>query len=68
MGEYNIGGDSFVLEKYFEEMGITLVSTFSGNSSIHQFENAHMADLNAVMCHRSINYIAEMLEKKYGIP
>lgn len=68
LGEYNIGGDSFVIEKYFEEMGITLVSTFSGNSSIYQFENAHTADLNMVMCHRSINYIAEMLETKHGIP
>ncbi len=68
LGEYNIGGDAFVLEKYFEEMGITLVSTFSGNSSIHDFENCHTADLNMVMCHRSINYIAEMMEKKYGIP
>lgn len=68
LGEYNIGGDAFVIEKYFEEMGITLVSSFSGNSSIHQFENCHTADLNMVMCHRSINYIAEMLEKKYGIP
>ncbi len=68
LGEYNIGGDSFVIEKYFEEMGITLISAFSGNSSIHQFENSHTADLNMVMCHRSINYIAEMMEKKYGIP
>lgn len=68
LGEYNIGGDAFVIEKYFEEMGITLVSSFSGNSSIHQFENCHTADLNMVMCHRSINYIAEMMEKKYGIP
>lgn len=68
LGEYNIGGDAFVIEKYFEEMGITLVSTYSGNSSIHQFENSHTADLNVVMCHRSINYIAEMMEKKYGIP
>ncbi|MCG8696415.1 MAG: nitrogenase molybdenum-iron protein alpha chain [Bacteroidales bacterium] len=68
LGEYNIGGDAFVIEKYFEEMGITLISTFSGNSSIHEFENCHTADLNMVMCHRSINYIAEMMEKKYGIP
>lgn len=68
LGEYNIGGDAFVIEKYFEEMGITLVSSFSGNSSIHQFENCHTADLNMVMCHRSINYIAEMMEIKYGIP
>ncbi len=68
MGEYNIGGDAFVLEDYFEEMGIELVATFSGNSSIHTYEYAHKADLNVVMCHRSINYIAEMMEKKYGIP
>jgi nitrogenase molybdenum-iron protein alpha chain len=27
-----------------------------------------MVDLNVVMCHRSINYLAEMMEKKYGIP
>jgi nitrogenase molybdenum-iron protein alpha chain len=68
LGEYNIGGDAFVLEDLLERCGITLVATFSGNSSIDKFENAHTADLNVVMCHRSINYVADMLEKKYGIP
>lgn len=68
MGEYNIGGDSFALESYFEEMGVTLKATFSGNSTIESYESAHNVDLNIVMCHRSINYIAEMMEKKYGIP
>jgi len=68
LGEYNIGGDAFVIENLLERCGITLVSTFSGNSSIDKFANAHMADLNVVMCHRSINYVADMLEKKYGIP
>ncbi len=68
LGEYNIGGDAFVLEDLLERCGITLVATLSGNSSIDKFENAHTADLNVVMCHRSINYVADMLEKKYGIP
>jgi nitrogenase molybdenum-iron protein alpha chain len=68
LGEYNIGGDAFVIEKLLEECGITLVATFSGNSTIEQFENAHTSDLNCVMCHRSINYVAEMMEKKYGLP
>ena len=68
LGEYNIGGDAFVLEDLIERCGITLVATFSGNSSIDQFENAHTADLNVVMCHRSINYVADMIEKKYGVP
>ncbi|MFW5753266.1 MAG: nitrogenase molybdenum-iron protein alpha chain [Marinilabiliaceae bacterium] len=68
MGEYNIGGDAFELERLFEEAGITLVSTFSGNSTIRSYAHAQSADLNLVMCHRSINYIAEMMEEKYGIP
>jgi nitrogenase molybdenum-iron protein alpha chain len=68
LGEYNIGGDAFELEALFEEAGITLLSTFSGNSTIKSMEYSHTADLNMVMCHRSINYIAEMMEEKYGIP
>jgi len=68
LGEYNIGGDAFVIEDLFERAGITLCSSFSGNSSIAQFERSHLADLNLVMCHRSINYIAEMIEEKYGTP
>ncbi len=68
LGEYNIGGDAFELERLFEEAGIELLSTFSGNSTVESMEYAHTADLNIVMCHRSINYIAEMMEVKYGIP
>ena len=68
LGEYNIGGDAFVLEDLFERCGINLVATFSGNSTMGQFMNAHMADLNCVMCHRSINYVADMIEKRYGVP
>ncbi len=68
MGEYNIGGDAFVIEDLLERCGITLTATLSGNSSIDGFERAHTSDLNAVMCHRSINYVADMIEKKYGIP
>jgi len=68
LGEYNIGGDAFEIERIFEKAGITLHSTFSGNSVYEEFASAHTADLNVVMCHRSINYLAEMMEKKYGIP
>ena len=68
LGEYNIGGDAFEIERIFEACGLTLVSTFSGNSTISGFANSHTADLNVIMCHRSINYVAEMMEKKYGLP
>jgi nitrogenase molybdenum-iron protein alpha chain len=68
LGEYNIGGDAFEIERLFEECGFTLISTFSGNSSYDYFANSHTADLNLIMCHRSINYVAEMMETKFGIP
>ena len=68
LGEYNIGGDGFEIDRIFEKCGITCISTFSGNSTYDQFASAHTADLNTVMCHRSINYVADMLETKYGIP
>jgi nitrogenase molybdenum-iron protein alpha chain len=68
LGEYNIGGDGFEIDRILKKCGITNVSTFSGNSSYEQFASAQHADLDCVMCHRSINYVADMLETKYGIP
>jgi nitrogenase molybdenum-iron protein alpha chain len=68
LGEYNIGGDAFEIERLFKDCGVTLISTFSGNSSYEYFANSHTADLNLIMCHRSINYVAEMMETKFGIP
>ncbi|MFW5750246.1 MAG: nitrogenase molybdenum-iron protein alpha chain [Planctomycetota bacterium] len=68
LGEYNIGGDAFEIEELFERIGVTLVSTFCGNSTYETMAQARHADLNLVMCHRSINYQADMLETAYGIP
>jgi nitrogenase molybdenum-iron protein alpha chain len=68
LGEYNIGGDGFEIDRIFKKCGITCLATYSGNSTYDQFASSHHADLNAVMCHRSINYVADMLETKFGIP
>ncbi len=68
LGEYNIGGDAFEIERILEKCGFTLIAAFSGNSTVEDFRVAHHADLNTVMCHRSLNYVAEMMETKFGIP
>ncbi|WP_415714042.1 nitrogenase molybdenum-iron protein alpha chain [Maridesulfovibrio sp.] len=68
LGEYNIGGDGFEIDRILKKCGITNLATFSGNSTYDQFASAQHADLSCVMCHRSINYVADMLETKYGIP
>jgi nitrogenase molybdenum-iron protein alpha chain len=68
LGEYNIGGDAWELERVFEKCGIKILSTFSGDASIDEMRRSHLASLNLIMCHRSINYMAEMMETAYGIP
>lgn len=68
LGEYNIGGDGFEIDRILNKCGIKNIATFSGNSTYDQFASANQADLSCVMCHRSINYVADMLETKYGIP
>ena len=68
LGEYNIGGDAFELERLFARCGVELISTFSGNAQYSELARSHEANLNLVMCHRSISYMAEMMESRYGIP
>lgn len=68
LGEYNIGGDTWVIEKLLEDIGYTIGSTLTGDSAYANIKNMNQAHLNLVQCHRSINYIAEMMETKYGIP
>ena len=69
LGEYNIGGDGFVLEEIFWPAAESSRSRPSAATRpMTRMANSHTADLNLVMCHRSINYVAEMMEKKFGIP
>jgi nitrogenase molybdenum-iron protein alpha chain len=68
LGEYNIGGDAWAIDSLLKKCGIHVTATLSGDISYEQICKCHTADLNIVMCHRSINYMAEMMETKYGIP
>jgi nitrogenase molybdenum-iron protein alpha chain len=66
LGEYNIGGDGWEIGRVLEKIGYEIVSVMTGDGSFEALSNAHSANLNVVQCHRSINYIADMLKTKYG--
>jgi nitrogenase molybdenum-iron protein alpha chain len=68
LGEYNIGGDAWAIDAVLRKCGIHVTATLSGDVTYDQVCRAHTVDLNTVMCHRSINYMAEMMETKFGIP
>ena len=68
LGEYNIGGDGWEIGRILSKIGYKVMSIMTGDGTYEDLTGAHKAKLNIVQCHRSINYIAEMLEKKYGTP
>ncbi len=66
LGEYNIGGDGWELERLLKQIGYEIVSVMTGDGTAEQLKYAHKATLNVIQCHRSINYIGEMMGTKYG--
>ena len=67
-GEYNIGGDLWNVQPLLERIGYRIVSTYTGDASIHDIARAPAAKLTLLMCHRSINYATQMFWDKYRLP
>ncbi|HYC20056.1 MAG TPA: nitrogenase molybdenum-iron protein alpha chain [Candidatus Bathyarchaeia archaeon] len=67
-GEYNVGGDYWVIKQLLETVGYRIISSFTGDASFHQIAKAHRAKLSILLCHRSINYTNRMMEEKFGVP
>lgn len=68
IGEYNIDGDLWLIEEYLNEMGVNILSRFTGDSSHDEICYMHKSKLNLVRCQRSATYIADLIEEKYGVP
>ena len=68
IGDYNIGGDAWASRILLEEMGLRVVSQWSGDASIAEVTHSHKSKLNLVHCYRSMNYICRHMEEKYEIP
>lgn len=68
IGDYNIAGDLWPIRSYFEEIGIEVVSTITGDSRVAEIQRAHSACLNLVQCSSSMGSLAKRLEEKYGTP
>ena len=68
MGEFNIAGEAWTIKDYYKRMGVEVVSIFTGDGRVAKVKRAHGASLNVVQCSGSMMHLAEIMEKKYGIP
>jgi nitrogenase molybdenum-iron protein alpha chain len=68
IGDYNIGGDAWPSRMLLEEMGLRVISQFSGDGTFNETVMTPLAKINLIHCYRSMNYICRHMEEKYGIP
>jgi nitrogenase molybdenum-cofactor synthesis protein NifE len=68
LGEFNIGGEAWMIKEYYRRMGVEVVSTLTGDGRVDEIRRAHGAVLNVVQCSGSMTYLAEKMKEKYGIP
>ncbi|MHB8883045.1 MAG: nitrogenase iron-molybdenum cofactor biosynthesis protein NifE [Thermodesulfovibrionales bacterium] len=68
IGEYNIGGDLWLVEPLLRKAGFPVLSRISGDSTFEEITYAHRARLNVVVCSRALINVAREMERRYGIP
>ena len=68
LGEFNIGGEAWIIKDYYERMGVQVVSVMTGDGRVADVQRAHGASLNVVQCSGSMTYLAKMMEETYDIP
>ncbi|WP_294345405.1 nitrogenase iron-molybdenum cofactor biosynthesis protein NifE [Prosthecochloris sp.] len=68
LGEFNLAGEAWIIKDYYEQMGIEVVSTMTGDGRVDDIRRSHGASLNIVQCSGSMIKLAKMMEEKYGIP
>ncbi len=68
LGEFNIGGEAWIIREYYKRMGINVISVMTGDGRVDEIGRAHKASLNVVQCSGSMTQLAVMMEEEYGIP
>jgi nitrogenase molybdenum-cofactor synthesis protein NifE len=68
LGEFNIGGEAWMIKDYYRRMGVEVVSVMTGDGRVDEIRKSHGAALNVVQCSGAMTFLAEMMKARFGIP
>lgn len=68
IGEYNIAGELWHVLPLFDELGLRVLCTLSGDARFHEVQTMHRAEVNMMVCSKAMVNVARKLEQKFGTP
>ena len=68
IGEYNIVGEFWHVAPLFDELGLRILCTLSGDARFREVQSMHRAQANMVVCAKAMLNVARTLRDRYGTP
>lgn len=68
IGEWNVGGEFWNVAPLFDELGLRILCTFSGDSRYREIETMHHAKASMVVCSKAMLSLARHLRERHGVP
>ncbi len=68
IGEYNIAGEMWHTLPLFDELGLRVLCSLSGDARFREIQTMHRAEATMVVCSRAMLNVARKLRERYDIP
>ena len=68
IGEYNIAGEFWHVLPLFDEVGLRILCTLSGDARFAEVQTMHRGEVNMVVCAKALLNVARKMQTTYGIP
>jgi len=68
IGEYNIAGELWHVAPLFDELGLRIICTLSGDACFHEVQSMHRAKVNMVVCAKALLNVVRKMQDSYGQP
>lgn len=68
IGEYNIAGELWHVLPLFDELGLRILGTLSGDARFRDIQCMHRAEVNMMVCSKAMINVARKLKEYYGTP
>ncbi len=68
IGEYNIAGELWHVSPLFDELGLRVLATLSGDARFHEIQTMHRSQANMMVCSKAMLNVARKLHEQYVTP
>lgn len=68
IGEYNIAGEFWNVAPLFDELGLRIIATLSGDARFREVQTMHRAEASMVVCAKALLNVARKVNEAWGVP